>query len=294
MRSVIAALKQKKILVSDGAWGTLLQNRGLKAGECPEAWNLTHPEQVKNVASSYIKAGSDLVLTNSFGGSSFKLTHFGLSDKVSEINRAAAVLSRSAAGDTHLVLGSMGPTGKMLMMGDVTESEWIEAFGNQASALIDGGADGLCIETMSALDEALCAVRGAREHTDCEIACTLTFEKTRQNDYRTMMGVSPTQAAETLLNAGVNIIGANCGNGMERMIDIAKEIRQVSSDVPILIHANAGMPVVRDGETIFPETPAETARWMAPLMEAGADIIGGCCGTTPDHIRAIVKEVGKQ
>ncbi|MFC1568881.1 homocysteine S-methyltransferase family protein [bacterium] len=293
MKSILNTLKQNKILVSDGAWGTLLQNMGLKPGECPESWNLSHPEQVKSIAQSYIDAGADIVLTNSFGGSRFKLDHYGLIDKTVEINQAAANLSRSAAGENNFVLGSIGPTGKIFMMGDVTEEEWIEAFGEQAKALIDGGADGICIETMSSLEEALCAIKAVRSQTSCEVVCTFTFEKTRQDEYRTMMGVSPTQMAEAVLEAGADIIGANCGNGMERMIEIVKEFKQVSLDTPILIHANAGMPMIQDGETVFPEKAKETAQWVNPLIEAGVNIIGGCCGTTPDHIRAIVEMVQK-
>jgi len=294
MKSLLAVLKKKEIMVSDGAWGTSLQKMGFKSGECPEAWNLSHPDQVKKIAFDYINAGADIVLTNSFGGSRFKLNAFGISDEVVKINRKAASLSRSAAGDSHFVLGSIGPTGKMLMMGDITEEAWIEAFGEQSQALIDGGADGICIETMSALDEALCAVEAAKDRTGCEVACTFTFEKTLQNEFRTMMGVTPTQMAEALLKAGADIIGANCGNGMERMIDIVKELRQVTSDTPILIHANAGMPVIQNGETVFPEKPAETAQWIEPLIDAGANIIGGCCGTTPEHIRMIAEKVQKK
>ncbi|MBN2102817.1 homocysteine S-methyltransferase family protein [bacterium] len=294
MKSILAALSQNKILVSDGAWGTFLQKMGLQSGECPEAWNLSHPEQVKQIAQNYIEAGANIVLTNSFGGSRFKLESFGLAHKAEEINRAAAGLSRLAAGEDHFVLGSMGPTGKILITGDITREAWIEAFGEQANALISGGADGLCIETMSALDEAICAIQAARAQTDCEIACTFTFEKTRQNEFRTMMGVSPAQMAEAILKAGADIIGANCSNGMELMIPIVKELRQVSSVVPILIHANAGMPVIQNGETIFPEKPAETAEWIDPLIKAGANIIGGCCGTTPEHIRMIAEKVQRR
>ena len=281
-------LRQGETLVSDGAWGTLLQGMGLQPGEAPETWNLTHPDRIRNVAQQYVDAGSDLVLTNSFGGNRFKLEQWGLSDKTADINRTAARLSREAAGDRY-VLGSIGPTGKMLIMGDVTETEWIEAFGTQARALTEGGAEGVCIETMSALDEALCAIRGVRENTDCIIACTFTFERTKQGEYRTIMGVSPKEMAEAILKAGADIIGTNCGNGMERMVDIVRELREVDRTGPVLVHANAGMPMLHEGKTVFPETPEEMAGRVGALRDAGANIIGGCCGTTPAHIRAIAE-----
>jgi 5-methyltetrahydrofolate--homocysteine methyltransferase len=288
MKSLMDRLTKGETLVSDGAWGTLLQSMGLQPGESPESWNLTHPDKVRSVAQQYVEAGSDIVLTNSFGGSRFKLERYGLSDKTADINRAAAALSREAAGDRH-VLGSIGPTGKMLIMGEVTETEWIEAFGLQARALTEGGAEGVCIETMSALDEALCAIQGVHETTDCIIACTFTFERTQQGEYRTLMGVSPAEMAEAVLKAGADIIGTNCGNGMQRMVDIVHELRAVDGRVPVLVHANAGMPVLKEGKTVFPESPDETASWVAALRDAGANIIGGCCGTTPAHIRAIVQ-----
>jgi 5-methyltetrahydrofolate--homocysteine methyltransferase len=288
MKSLMDRLTQGETLVSDGAWGTLLQSMGLQTGESPESWNLTHPDKVRSVAQQYVEAGSDIVLTNSFGGSRFKLERYGLSEKMADINRTAAALSREAAGDRH-VLGSIGPTGKMLIMGEVTETEWIEAFGLQARALTEGGAEGVCIETMSALDEALCAIQGVRENTDCIIACTFTFERTQQGEYRTLMGVSPEAMAEALLKAGADIIGTNCGNGMQRMVDIVHELRVVDDKVPVLVHANAGMPVLKEGKTLFPESPDETASWVVALRDAGANIIGGCCGTTPEHIRAICR-----
>jgi 5-methyltetrahydrofolate--homocysteine methyltransferase len=288
MKSLMDRLTQGETLVSDGAWGTLLQSMGLQTGESPESWNLTHPDKVRSVAQQYVEAGSDIVLTNSFGGSRFKLERYGLSEKMADINRTAAALSREAAGDRH-VLGSIGPTGKMLIMGEVTETEWIEAFGLQARALTEGGAEGVCIETMSALDEALCAIQGVRENTDCIIACTFTFERTQQGEYRTLMGVSPEAMAEALLKAGADIIGTNCGNGMQRMVDIVHELRVVDDKVPVLVHANAGMPVLKEGKTLFPESPDETAGWVVALRDAGANIIGGCCGTTPEHIRAICR-----
>ncbi len=281
------AVKNGRLLVSDGAWGTFLQQKGLKAGECPESWNLTHADAVLAVAGSYIEAGADMIQTNSFGGSRFKLEHFGLSDQASEINEAAARISRQAAGEDHWVIASIGPTGKMLITNEVTESDLYEGFKEQALALEKGGADAICIETMFDLEETTQAIKAAKENTNCEIIATFTFELTKKGEFRTMMGVSPEQYSQRVIEHGADIIGTNCGNGMERMINIVRQIRSVEGGVPVLVHANAGLPVNVDGKDVFPEKPDEMAGFVKELVSSGANIIGGCCGTTPDHISAI-------
>ncbi|HRZ97933.1 MAG TPA: homocysteine S-methyltransferase family protein [Paludibacter sp.] len=288
MKPTLSALiAQGKTLVSDGAWGTFLQAKGLKPGECPELWNIEHPEAVLDIAKSYIDAGADTIETNSFGGSCFKLEGFGLADRVYEINRKAAEISRQAAGNDKYVLGSIGPTGKMLIMGDVTEEELYEAFKEQAVALSDGGADAIVIETMTALDEAEIAVRATRENTKLEVICTMTFDHLATGEYRTMMGVSPTEMVEVLKAAGADILGANCSNGIEGMIHITEEIRSVDKEIPVLIHANAGLPILQGMCTVFPESPEMMAAYATQLASAGANIIGGCCGTTPEHIHKL-------
>lgn len=279
-------------MVSDGAWGTFLQKKGMKPGECPEEWNITHPAEVFDIAKSYIDAGADMIETNSFGGTIFKVQKYGLGDKVFELNKAAAEISRKAAGD-KFVLGSVGPTGKILMMGDVTEEELYEAFKEQVKGLEAGGADAIMIETMTDLDEASLAIRAAKENTNCEVFCTMTFEKTLQGEFRSMMGVSPTEMVNTLIDTGADLIGANCGNGIADMIGIVTEIRKTNAKIPILIHANAGMPHFHDGQTVFPETPEEMSLLVPKIIAAGANIIGGCCGTTPDHICRVRDEVDK-
>jgi 5-methyltetrahydrofolate--homocysteine methyltransferase len=293
MNSLLAALKKGKVLVSDGAWGTLLHQRGLKPDECPELWNITHRNDVFAVAKGYIDAGADMIETNSFGGSPTKLTHYGLQDRAYELNEAAAAISREAAGSNHFVLGSMGPTGVMLVTEEVPEKTIFEGFCLQAKALKKGGVDALCIETMSALDEACLAIRAAKESTGLEIICTFTFEKTIAGEFRTMMGVTPAEMARAVTRAGASIIGTNCGNGFDQMIDIVREIRGVDQSTPVLVHANAGKPTIRDGETVFPESPEMMAAKVNELIMAGANIIGGCCGTTPAHIRALAREIRK-
>ena len=302
---ILKILEEGRVLVSDGAWGTFLHEMGLGAGECPESWNLSRPEDVLKVARSYVEAGADVILTNSFGGSPSKLKAFGLEEKTYEINRAAAEISRKAAGSRKsagsrkeastqhaagegvLVLGSIGPTGKMLLTGEISEEEMLEGFRIQARGLANGGADGLLVETMSDVREAGLAIRAARSEPDLEVACTFTFEENVDGVYRTMMGATVTEAVEAALAEGADIIGANCGNGIAGMIDIVREIRRLDARVPVLVHANAGLPVWKEGKTVFPETPEEMASRVEALRDAGAGIIGGCCGTTPEHIRLI-------
>ena len=292
MGKIIDQIKQGKVLVSDGAWGTFLQQKGMQPGECPEEWNVTHADDVFDIAKSYVDAGSDMIETNSFGGSRFKLEKYGLADKVHELNKAAAEISRKAAGE-KFVLGSIGPTGKILMMGEVTEEELYEAFKEQARGLEAGGADAIMIETMTDLEEARLAVKAAKENTTCEVFCTMTFEKTVDGEFRSMMGISPTEMINTIIDAGAELIGANCGSGIANMIGIVEEIRKTNKEIPILVHANAGMPEYKDGETVFPETPDEMAQLVPKIINAGANIVGGCCGTTPEHIARVREVVGK-
>lgn len=288
---LMRTLQEREVLISDGAWGTLLQEQGLPPGVSPESWNLDHPDQVESIAKAYIQAGSELIGTNSFGGNRYKLEHYGLEHQVREINQAAAQLSRKAAGEDHFVIGSMGPTGKMLLMGDITEEQLYDAFSEQAVSLDSGGVDALCIETMTALDEALIAIKAASENTDLVLIATMTFDKTRQGTYRTMMGVSPEEMVDAFTRYGVDIVGTNCGNGMENMVGIVKAIRKVNNSIPVLVHANAGMPHLENGKNVFDEKPSTTASFIPRILEAGAKIVGGCCGTTPDHIRQIKKQV---
>lgn len=285
--TILDELRQNRILLSDGAWGTFLQAKGLKPGDSPEFWNISHRAEVLDIANSYLLAGCDIIETNSFGGSRFKLSQYGLGERVSEINHAAAAISREAAGNEKHVAGSIGPTGKMIITGDVTGEELYEAFSEQAAALEKGGADIIIIETMSAIDEAAIAVRAARENTRCTVVVTMTFSRTPKGEYRTMMGVSPENMVSSMKEAGAHIIGSNCGNGIENMTGIVKAIRVADNTIPVMIQANAGIPELIDGKTVFRESPEMMALFVPELIRAGANIIGGCCGTTPEHIKAI-------
>lgn len=291
MNTICEDIRRRGVLVSDGAWGTFLAQRGWNPSEAPEVWNMTHPEVVEAIASSYIEAGSDIISTNSFGGSRIKLDAYELGSRTAEINEAAATISRKVAGPTKHVAASIGPTGKFLMMGDVSEEEMSEAFAIQLQALEQGGADACCIETQSDLDEARLAIKAAKDHTRLEVICTFTYNRGADGAYRTMMGVSPELMVEMALASGADIIGTNCSQGVEDMVSIVSELRRAAGAIPILVQPNAGMPELIDGEARYPDSAEKMASFVPALIEAGANIIGGCCGTGPAHIRALVSKV---
>ena len=290
--TILEELKQGKILLSDGALGTLLQTKGLQPGECPELWNITHRIDLTEIAEAYLNAGSEIITTNSFGGSRLKLSQYGLGDRVRELNQIAASICRDVAGKLKHVAGSVGPTGKMLIMGDVTEEEFYDGFREQVIALEKGGADIIIVETMSALDEASLAVKAARENTKCTVIITMTFSKDLKEEYFTMMGVSPAEMVSSMKEAGAHIVGSNCGNGIEDMTGIVKAIRAIDKNIPVIIQANAGTPQFVEGKTVFRESSEMMASFVPELIKAGANIIGGCCGTTPEHIREMARVMG--
>lgn len=290
--SILDRLASGEILISDGATGTYLQQHGLEAGGCPEEFNASHAEVVRGMAREYFDSGSDMVLTNSFGGSRFMQKKYGFEGHVREFNRLAAEHAASQKpSDGHFVVGSVGPTGEMMepLPDGVSESEIYDALAEQITALADGGADAILVETQMALEEAITGVRAARENTDLPVFATMIFDLGPRGFF-TMMGVTPEKAVTDLRAAGADVVGTNCGNGIDRMLDLAEQMRAVD-DGPMLIHSNAGIPDMKDGKIIYRESPEYMAERFKRLADMGINIIGGCCGTGPAHIRALRQAV---
>jgi 5-methyltetrahydrofolate--homocysteine methyltransferase len=273
-------------VITDGAWGTQLQLRGMPVGSCPDAWNLTNPDKVEEVARAYVDAGSQVILTNTFGANRFILGRHGLADKVDEINRIGVGLSKKAAQSKAKVFASIGPSGIMLLMGDVSADDLQAAFDQQAQAQAAAGADGIVIETMSDLAEIKLAIAAAKQ-TGLPVVACMTFDSGAKCD-RTMMGVTPEQAAEQLTSAGADVIGANCGQGIAGYASICARLH-AATELPIWIKANAGLPRMVDGKAEYAQTPDEFASFVPQLVQSGATFIGGCCGTTPEFIKALAK-----
>ncbi len=287
MARLLDELNAGKIMLCDGAMGTELHGKGLAFGACPEGWNLSHPELVRDVCLEYIAAGSDIVETNTLGGTHFRLSHFGLANRVLDINRTSAELAKDAAGRDHYVFGSVGPTGQLMKpFGGRNESELIAAFSEQIESLVQGGIDAVCIETQISLDEALAATKAARQTTHVPVVVTMTFNKTAAGEFRTIMGESVGMVVERLSAAGVDVLGSNCGWGPDQMLELCQQFRPLT-DLPLMFQPNAGLPSVKDGHTLFQASPTELADACTQLCRAGANIIGGCCGTTPNHIKSM-------
>ena len=285
---ILDRLKNKEILIFDGATGTYLQKKGLIAGDSPEKMNIENPEIIKMMAKHYFDAGSDIVLTNSFGGNRYMLKKYGIEGKLYEVNRLAAELAKSVAPLGKYVCGSIGPTGEFLEpLGSISESEMYDVFTVMCKAFEDGGADAIMVETQLGLEEATLAIKAAKDHTNLTVMSTMVFDKGPRG-YFTMMGVTPESAALGLLDAGADIVGTNCGNGIEKMIEIATLMRQ-STDRYLVVQSNAGIPRIVKGKVIYPETPEFMAENYKKLSEIPVNILGGCCGTTDSHIRALKK-----
>ncbi len=289
--AILQRLKQGDTLISDGATGTYLQAHGLGDGD-PEEWNASRPDVVRAMAKDYFAAGSDMVLTNTFGGTRVRQRHYGHQNRVAEFNRLAAEHARSQAPKGRFVVGSVGPTGEVLndpLKDDpITESQMYAAFAEQITALAEGGVDAVNIETMIDVEEAKIAIRAARENTDLVVFSTMFFDKGPRGFF-TMMGTPPDVAMRELVAAGADVVGANCGNGVDVMLELARQLR-AATDAPLLVHSNAGIPVAMGGEVVYPESPEYMApRLKAMVEEAGVNIVGGCCGTGPAHIRALVR-----
>ena len=286
MHPLIKELIARGPVVTDGAWGTELQARGLASGDFPDSWNLTHPERVEEVARAYVAAGSQVILTNTFGANRPRLGAHALADRVAEINRAGVEISRRAAGGRAKVFASIGPSGKLLMTGEISESELQSAFAEQAIALAQGGADALVVETMADLTEARIAVNAARA-TGLPVVACMVFDSGKNKD-RTMMGTTPEQAAEALTAAGAGVIGANCGQGIAGFAVICQRLR-AATDQPIWIKPNAGLPKIIDGRAQYTTTLGEFVAHVPELIKLGASFVGGCCGTNPSFVQAVVR-----
>jgi 5-methyltetrahydrofolate--homocysteine methyltransferase len=276
-----------EVLVGDGALGTMLFERGLAPGACLELVNVEHPDWLTDITEAYRQAGSDLVTTNTFGGSSIKLADYGLEDRTEELNRRGVEIVREAADGSALVAASVGPTGKLLQpIGDVSVEQVRESFERQVAGILEGGPDVVIIETMMDPAEAVLAVGAAKSLSpNTPVIATMTFDATPRGFF-TMMGTTVPQAVSALQGAGADVVGSNCGNGIDAMVELARAFRD-ATDGPLIIQSNAGMPEQRAEGLVYPESPEFMATRAATFLDVGVAIVGGCCGTTPEHISAL-------
>lgn len=284
MNKFLSTLKSKIVLLCDGAMGTELQRKGLKVGDCPEEYNLTHPEVIQAIHKDYYDAGSDIVETNTFGANRLRLKFYGLEDQVREINSAAVNNAKFVCPNNKFIAGSIGPLGELFEpIGTISENYAYEVFVEQAKVLEDSGLDILFIETMMSIEEAVIAVKAAKENTTLPIAASMTFELGKTG-LKTPWGVDVQTAVNELTNAGADIIGSNCGKGFDEMIQVINEMKKLTTK-PILAQSNAGIPELVDGKLHYIETPEMIAPKVHELLKSGVNIIGGCCGTNPSHIK---------
>jgi 5-methyltetrahydrofolate--homocysteine methyltransferase len=286
--SFLERLGEGRVLVADGATGTSYQERGLEIGMAPEEWLFHTPERVVELHRAFVDAGSEILLTDTFGATPLRLQHTSLAGRVREVNVQAVELAREAAGDRVLVAGSMGPTGHLFEpLGPLTRAECVENYAAQAGALTEGDADLLLLETFFSLDEALAAIDGTRQASDLPLVVTFSFDQ----GTRTMMGHSPTHVAEAILPLGVAAIGANCGKSLADADVVAAEFIDLAGDVPVWIKPNAGVPKIVGDEVVYEAGPTTLAAHVRRYVEQGARIVGGCCGSTPEHVAAVARAV---
>jgi 5-methyltetrahydrofolate--homocysteine methyltransferase len=293
-KTLLDAIKDRPLL-GDGAMGTQLMLAGLEQGNCGEAWNLMHPERVLGIQRRYAEAGSECILTNTFGGSRIMLTRHGHADDVAELNAAAVRIARQAfdaVGRDGYVIGDVGPFGGLIEpYGDFTEAQVRQAFGEQTKALVDAGADAIIIETQTSLEELGIGIDAAKGAGAPCIIGSMAYDVTLDGEtFRTMMGVDPERAAEFMQERGAHVVALNCGTGMDmlRACQAVRRYREVTG-LPVMAQPNAGQPKLVNMKVCYDQTPEEMVNGVVPLLEAGANIVGGCCGSTPDHIRAFRK-----
>ncbi len=293
MNKLAVLLQSGKPILLDGAMGTMLFAAGLDSGDSPEEWNVLHPDKVRRIHRAYIEAGSQIILTNTFGGSAVRLESHGLAERVHELNEAAAKNARTEADATEqtvVVAGSIGPTGQLLEpLGTLTKEEARQSFADQAAGLAAGGVDMFWIETMSDLEEVKAAVAGIRSVSDLPIAATMSFD----SHGRTMMGVSPEQAAKVLHLEEIQLLGANCGTGSDELIEAIRAFTSTNPELPLIAKANAGIPEMVGTEVVYNGSPEVMAAYAVKVWSEGARLIGGCCGSTPDHIKAMAEALSK-
>jgi 5-methyltetrahydrofolate--homocysteine methyltransferase len=296
MKTILERIQDGEVLLGDGAMGSLLMAMAgdIIKGKCPEVVNLSRPEILEQVAKLYFEAGADIIETNTFGGSPLKLADYKLEDKMAEINKTAVLAARKIVAGKAYIAASVGPSGKLLKpYGPISEEEMYDNFSRQVKVLIDHEVDALCIETMIDIKEAVLAIKAARDISKTiPIMSTMTYNPSPRGFF-TVMGVTVEKAAQEAETAGANIIGSNCGSGIENMIAIAREYRK-HTKLPLLIQANAGLPELKDDKPVYPESPDFMAAKIKDLIDAGVVIIGGCCGTTPDHIKAFRRAIDKR
>jgi 5-methyltetrahydrofolate--homocysteine methyltransferase len=290
MKTLLQDVIRERPLLGDGAMGTQLMLAGLEQGNCGELWNLTHPERVLAIQHRYAEAGSDCIISNTFGGSRIMLARHGETEHVAAINKAGVEITRQAFGSREgYVLGDIGPFGGLLEpFGEFTEAQVTSAFEEQAAALVEGGADAIIIETQTSLEELLLGIRAAQSAGARCIIGSMAYDVTLDGStFRTMMGVEPERAAEFMEEHGAHIVALNCGTrmDMERALAAVQRYKSVIS-LPVMVQPNAGQPRLENMKVIYDETPEQMVRGLKPLLEAGANIVGACCGSTPEHIRA--------
>ncbi len=285
----IVEMAQERVVLGDGAMGTMLQKHGLEFGECPERFNLEKPQVVRMIHEAYVDAGAEYVETNTFGANRIGLARYGLEGRLAEIVKAAVGAAREAAGERVLVAASVGPTGALLEpYGDVPRAEVREAFREAASCFEAEAVDFFIVETMTDINEALLALEGIKAVSDRPVVATMSFQKSPKG-MRTVMGHEPADCAARLRDAGAAVVGTNCSSGATEAVWIIGEMGDVG--VPLMAQPNAGIPAIVEGKPVYNETPERMAADAPALLAAGVRIIGGCCGTTPEHIRAMAEQL---